>query len=275
MVQIPLNKPIPLHQYTKEANNAEALQFENVVLTEADETMIYIKSEDLTRTLTLLTSGRCVFDDESKEKPEKFKVVEFPSYMCLKSNSTDLLLQFHEGNFHCLSNNHEDTGTIVFPKNAGVHPLVWCLGAAVVGAALIPAIGLGAAALVPTAMSTFGTVVAGVGTIHAPLAAGGCAAILQSTSAALLTTNAAAGGAAIGAAVGLITKKKDDDKGPTGTHDMDTANTTDTVGANVHDANGDDEEENLREDEEPDDGDDEAQDEDPDPSGSKNVGEFV
>ena len=75
--------------------------------------------------------------------------------------------------------------------NDGIHPLVQCLATGAVGAAMLPVIGLGADALVPTAMSTFGTVVAGVGTVHASLAAGGCAAILQSTSAALLTTNAA------------------------------------------------------------------------------------
>ena len=41
-----------------------------------------------------------------------------------------------------------------------------------------------ASAAVPTAMSTFGTVVAGVGTLHAPASALGIAAILQTFSAA-------------------------------------------------------------------------------------------
>ncbi|EGF77432.1 hypothetical protein BATDEDRAFT_91783 [Batrachochytrium dendrobatidis JAM81] len=38
-------------------------------------------------------------------------------------------------------------------------------------------LGLIESALVPVAMSTFGTVVAGVGALHAPMVAGGCAAI--------------------------------------------------------------------------------------------------
>ena len=240
MVQVPLNQPIPLHKYTRKEGNAKALKFQDVVLTDAEESLVYIKSADRARTLAVLSCGRCVFDGESKKKPEKFKVMEFPEFLCLKSNSTDLLLQFHEGNFHCLSSSHEDAGTIVFKKNGGVHPLVWYIATGVVGAALLPAVGLGAAALVPTAMSTFGTVVAGVGTMHAPLAAGGCAAILQSTSAALLTTNAAAGGAAIGVAVGLITKKKDGDEGATGPHDGETPNSTEAIG---HDTNKDGEEE--------------------------------
>ena len=41
--------------------------------------------------------------------------------------------------------------------------------------------------LIPVAMATFGTVVSGVGTIHA---AGGVAATLQSTAAACTLTNA-------------------------------------------------------------------------------------
>lgn len=69
------------------------------------------------------------------------------------------------------------------------------LGAAAVGAVALPAVGSIAGALVPTAMSAFGTVVAGVGTLHAPLAAGGVAAILQANSALLVTTKAAAIGA--------------------------------------------------------------------------------
>lgn len=52
------------------------------------------------------------------------------------------------------------------------------------GAVLFPFLGLGAGAIVPVAMSTFGTVVVGVGTCHAPLVSGGCAAILQAFSAA-------------------------------------------------------------------------------------------
>ena len=47
--------------------------------------------------------------------------------------------------------------------------------------------GTGATLLVPLAMSTFGTIVSGVGTIHA---AGGVAATLQSTAAACSFSNA-------------------------------------------------------------------------------------
>jgi hypothetical protein len=204
MVQIPFNQSIALHDYTKERGYAGAYRFENLVLVETEVNVIYIISVDRARTLTRLPCGRCVFNDESDEQPESFRVEVFPAFLCLKSNRTNFLLQFRRGNFFCSNNNHEDAGTIVFPKDSATHPLVWCIGAGVVGAAMAPALGLGAAALVPVAMSTFGEVVAGVGTIHASLAAGGVAAMLQSSSAALLTTNAAAGGAAIGVALGLI-----------------------------------------------------------------------
>lgn len=57
---------------------------------------------------------------------------------------------------------------------------------AAAGAATIPAVGLAAKALVPVAMSNFGTVVSGVGTIHASYAAGGTAAGLQVISSSLI-----------------------------------------------------------------------------------------
>ena len=56
--------------------------------------------------------------------------------------------------------------------------------------------------LVPLSMASFGTIVAGVGTIHAPLVSGGCAALLQASSAALLTGTAAITGAITGAVAG-------------------------------------------------------------------------
>jgi hypothetical protein len=46
--------------------------------------------------------------------------------------------------------------------------------------------GVGASMLIPVAMTTFGTVVSGIGTIHA---AGGVAATLQSTAAACTLSN--------------------------------------------------------------------------------------
>ncbi|KAF0689925.1 Aste57867_18666 [Aphanomyces stellatus] len=79
--------------------------------------------------------------------------------------------------------------------------------AAAVGAAAVPVAGLAAGACVPWAMSTFGTVIAGVGTIHAPMSAWGLAATLQYTAATFATTSAAATGASV-AAVGAATGGK-------------------------------------------------------------------
>ena len=65
--------------------------------------------------------------------------------------------------------------------------------------ALIARLGV---AMVPGPMTAFGTVVAGLGTFHAPLAVGGVAATLQATSSALVTGGAAVVGASVGAAAG-------------------------------------------------------------------------
>jgi hypothetical protein len=80
-------------------------------------------------------------------------------------------------------------------------PLLIFAGIVVV-AATAPAIGSYiAASLVPVAMQTFGTVVTGVGTLHASAAAGGVAATLQSVAAGLATAKAAAISAGTAAAV--------------------------------------------------------------------------
>ena len=80
------------------------------------------------------------------------------------------------------------------------------VAAGILGAIAVPVIAAGAAALIPVAMATFGTVAVGVGTTHASLAAGGCAAMLQSTAATLLTAKAVATGAAIGVSIGAFAK---------------------------------------------------------------------
>ncbi len=74
-------------------------------------------------------------------------------------------------------------------------------GLGLAGAAAPLAVAYGAGALVPWAMSTFGTVVPGVGTLHA---VGGVAATLQYTSVALVSAKAAVigGASAIGAVAG-------------------------------------------------------------------------
>lgn len=72
---------------------------------------------------------------------------------------------------------------------------------------MFPTLGVAAGAMVPYAMSTFGTVIAGVGTVHAPLSAFGCAAILQASSAALVPGGAAVVGGISGAVVGYVSLK--------------------------------------------------------------------
>jgi len=64
--------------------------------------------------------------------------------------------------------------------------------ATIIGGSVLVA-GVGASMLIPMAMATFGTVVSGVGTIHA---AGGVAATLQSTAAACTLSKSILFGAA-------------------------------------------------------------------------------
>jgi hypothetical protein len=85
----------------------------------------------------------------------------------------------------------------------GLKKILFASTGGAVGLAVLPCIGLAAAALVPASMATFGTVVAGVGTIHAPLSALGVSAILQSSAVSLVTPAAALVGGAVGATGGF------------------------------------------------------------------------
>ena len=67
------------------------------------------------------------------------------------------------------------------------------------GASTVFAVGAISGAAIPWAMTTFGTVVQGMGTIHIAASAGGIAANLQILNAGLLTTSAMTKGATVGA----------------------------------------------------------------------------
>ncbi len=72
-----------------------------------------------------------------------------------------------------------------------------------IGASLVQAIGYTASTLVPMAMSFFGAIVPGVGTIHAAAADYGVAAVLQATAATCTGAVATVIGGAFGALVQL------------------------------------------------------------------------
>jgi hypothetical protein len=117
------------------------------------------------------------------------------------------------GDAWCVNKNRQEweAWKIIHPENTSIMTSshLCAISLTTTGAIITPLLGLAAGALVPVAMSTFGTVVAGVGTFHAPLAAGGCAAILQVSPATLHTGRAAAAGAFAGAMLSsFITKSK-------------------------------------------------------------------
>lgn len=72
---------------------------------------------------------------------------------------------------------------------------------AVLGASTVLAAGAVSGAAVPWAMTTFGKVVPGLGTIHTAASAGGIAAKLQLLNVGLLTSSAMKTGATVGACV--------------------------------------------------------------------------
>jgi hypothetical protein len=94
-------------------------------------------------------------------------------------------------------NNKNPKGT----KNNGLGIVGQIAVGTVTGVVGVAAVTYGSAALVPYAMYAFGTVVPGVGTIHASLAAGGVAANLQFIAATWGTQAALTNGAIYGATV--------------------------------------------------------------------------
>lgn len=74
----------------------------------------------------------------------------------------------------------------------------------VIGAGTVIAAGTLAGAAVPWAMSSFGTVVSGVGTIHTSATAGGIAANLQMLNIGMLTSGAMTTGATVGACLRTV-----------------------------------------------------------------------
>jgi hypothetical protein len=220
-MDIPLNTPICLKAHTGKhlhneiftgngrCKNQSTGAFEQMMLIQTDDNKIIIQSRWNGRNLQVQESGRLVFANQNQGLSEKFRVKsDMDGRVYFISCQTGNAMQCNQDGFVCCVNYNLEplaAWTIISPENHSpmtVGKLQKISLAAVTGAFAFPALGLGAAALVPTAMSTFGTVVAGVGTFHAPLAAGGCAATLQAASAALLTTNGVAAGAAVGAAVG-------------------------------------------------------------------------
>jgi len=178
-------------------------------LIETSDGKIIIQSLCDGRNLQVQGSGLCVFANRNQELWEKFDVErdEFGKIYFISCHTGNVLQCDEHGFARCVNKNRLEweAWTIVYPHSPSIMTRLNTLVAT--GAALFPIIGLAAGAIVPLAMSTFGTVVAGVGTFHAPLTSFGCAAILQASSATLASIGGSAAGAIAGATVGAISLK--------------------------------------------------------------------
>ena len=225
-MDIPLNTPICLKAHTGNnlqneffwrngrCNNQNTEAWEQMMLIKTEDEKIIIQSRWNGRNLQVQESGQCVFANHNQELWEKFEMEsDKDGKVYFISCHTGNVMQCNEDGFAwCVNKNRQpwEAWTIILPENTSMMTSgqLRTISLTVTGAVVCPVVGLVAGALVPVAMSTFGTVVAGVGTFHAPLAAGGCAAILQVSSAALITVEGAAAGMIAGAAIGSISDSK-------------------------------------------------------------------
>ena len=191
-------------------NNANTEGWEQMILIKTDDDKIIIQSRWNNRNLQVQKSGQCRFANTNQDLWEKFDVeVDEDGKVYFISCHTGNVMQCNNERFAWCSNQNRlsfEAWTIIEPKTENMmNSSDLCVMSLAITGTVVPCIlGLVASALVPVAMASFGTVVAGVGTIHAPLVAGGFAALLQASSSALLTVNAAAIGAVAGTATGTV-----------------------------------------------------------------------
>lgn len=223
--QIPLGVPICLKSHTGNnlqnefiwrngrCNNQNTQAWEQMVLLKTDDDKIIIQSRWNNHNLQVQESGLCVFANQNQDLWEKFDVeMDEKGYIYFKSCHTGNVMQCDgEGFARCVNKNRlaSEAWEIINPKTrimmTSEQLRIVALTAA--GVVTVPIIGLTCKASVPAAMSAFGTVVVGVGTLHASAAAGGVAAILQMTAATCLTAPAIIAGALSEAALGAMSRQ--------------------------------------------------------------------
>mmetsp|Transcript_9723 Transcript_9723/g.14620 ORF Transcript_9723/g.14620 Transcript_9723/m.14620 type:complete len:229 (-) Transcript_9723:24-710(-) len=222
-MDIPLNTPICLKAHTGNnlqnslisgkghCKNQNTQAREQVVLIQTDDKKIIIQSRWNGRNLQVKESGLCVFANHNQELWEKFDVESDKdgNIYFISCHTGNVMQCDWNGYAQCLNENRLawKAWEIIDPETAET----WTSAKKVIlyaatGAVLFPVMGLAAGAMVPAAMSNFGTVVPGVGTFHAPLSSFGCAATLQASSARLKSISGAAAGAAAGATYGFFSK---------------------------------------------------------------------
>jgi hypothetical protein len=232
MHTIPLNTPICLKAHTGKnlqneflwasgrCNTKNTGAREQLILLKTDDNKIVIQSRWNNKHLQVQDSRRCVFANHNQELWEKFDVEsDEDGKVYFISCRTGRYMQCDKNGFVvCVHKKRAgweawtivDAKTIFEPEKAKSFfstPTV-VLACAAAGVAVVPALGLTAGVLVPAAMSTFGTVVSGSGTMHASLAPGGVAATLQASSAAFASTTAVTVGGVVGAAIGAVFRRQ-------------------------------------------------------------------
>jgi hypothetical protein len=209
-----IGKNLKNNQPNAVCRNSNTDTYERVVLYKTNTGKTIIQSCRDQKNLQVQPSEHCAFANSNQLLWEQFDV-EFDAkgHIFFVSCHTKNVMQCNEnGIVGCINTNRLgwEAWTIIpfdmLKSNTTARNALVASACAIGGAVLFPVIGVAAGLMVPAAMSTFGTVVAGVGTFHTPLAAGGCAAVLQYSSAALVTGAGAAAGAFTGLGVRGITK---------------------------------------------------------------------
>lgn len=184
------------------------MAYEQMIFLRNSNNKLIIQSRWNNRNLSVKPNGECIFATHNQLLWEEFDIEsDEKGHVFFISCHTGKVMQCNEAGVVCCDNDNRleyESWRIIYPHSTLMPTSVQIntIVIATAGAIFCPVLGLISMACVPAAMSTFGTVVAGVGTFHAPFVAGGVAATLQVAGGALLTFPAAAVGGIVGAIVG-------------------------------------------------------------------------
>lgn len=177
-------------------NNVNTKGWEQMILIKTEDDKFIIQSRWNNRNLQVQKSGNVIFANHNQDLWEKFDVeVDEDGKVYFISCHTGNVMQCNNEGFASCENQNRDymeAWTVSKPETEEMMTSEELRVKSLASAGFVSPFvaGLVINACVPVAMSSFGTVVAGVGTMHEPLVAGGFAALLQASSGILLAPSA-------------------------------------------------------------------------------------
>jgi len=195
-VPIPLGTPVCLKSHMGNTlqnefdlrrgrcNNKNIEGWEQMIILKTDDGKFIIQSRWDNRNLQVQPDGKCVFANHNQELWEKFEIeADDEGQFFFRSCHTGNFMQCDSNRFAVCAHKNRlgweawrivkpATGEMFTSKQLREVSIIVAASVVLASCVLVPIVGVAAGAMIPTAMSSFGIIVPGVGTIHAAAAAG-------------------------------------------------------------------------------------------------------